>query len=893
MNGGLKIYLHADHFGSLRGALSKRSLFWFPLDFNRGFSMKVQGLRSVFILVGLISAYAALAPLGDSGLALSLLIIGWLIAAIYYPCQMLAATLFLFPVVGLNRPSMPQTVVFYQLESALLVGLCLRWLMEPRDSTQFKWSLAHPITLFLGLYFAAGVMSLTSLPITEVLEAFSTVSPKWRWLAVGEGSVLYPLLTVVYQLQLFVLFLLIVNFPTTWQGSPKLWVLALAGGLALSVLAGLLDYYGVIDLRLIRPLDPLVNAGGVQFRLQSFAGHSGWYAEYLTMAAPCTLALLLLPIPRKWQMLFIILFLVLVEYALILTYQRGGWLSYPVTVFAIWVSFYLLRQGDAGAETPIRSVRKSLIKVAISIPVTILISLTLIWVFNQTSDEVVKKYTSRLQQITVTRDRTRYIPVALNLASLHPIMGGGNESFCYRYVESYINLQGKFHQEPDPVSGYYGSAHNVYLQTLTGKGVVGLVCLLGLIGSTLWMSVTHMRRRFVVGDAVRPFTYETKILTMLVFAYSVAFLIYGNVQEIFYVPGLNLLLYVLMGIFVAQIPPANGLSKRMIRWGLYLFAMLSLAQLVWEYGYPGETRKALGQALQAKEYSRNCYDVEVRGDQRWQWCGKNSRVKLPLLENEQGELIVHLQVANPDLKERPLTFRYGGLEGPSESVTLTAEKATAEIRIPIASPYLVEHSALDKRPAERFVVLSLDVPRTWVPKDFGINADTRSLGVYVQWPSPSAPVSKKSTEKVERDCYQLEHSGNHYQQWCGKNSLLKLPLAAGEEGKLSLHLHAFNPDLKDYPLTVRYGGLDGYEKTVTLTADQATAEIRIPLTPPYVVEQLSVGQTPGERYALLKLDVSRTWMPKAFGVNEDTRELGVCVFLPESIGSAKLKAGVK
>lgn len=101
-----------------------------------------------------------------------------------------------------------------------------------------------------------------------------------------------------------------------------------------------------------------------------------------------------------------------------------------------------------------------------------------------------------------------------------------------------------------------------------------------------------------------------------------------------------------------------------------------------------------------------------------------------------------------------------------------------------------------------------------------------------------------------------------------------------------LRLSAVNPDLQNNPLTVRYGGHDGPIHQVIFTPEQASVEIRIPMDDSYVVETAASGGVPADRFAVLSLDVSRTWVPKAWGINTDTRELGVAVQLPVLVKNA-------
>lgn len=695
------------------------------------------------IMVTTLSAWQALSAIDGVHRGAIVAVILATFIALARPSFALGIMLLLLPVFGGNGPARPQTILFYQIFAGLVTGLGARWLAYLYQTRgPIRLNLSNPLIFFFMLYIAISAMSLTSLPIYEVLRAWddNAFQRALRFISVSETSVLYPFLTVLLQFQALLIFLLLVNYPSTWHFSHRAWILSILLGLVASLLAGLLDYHSLINLRSLRALDPLVNPGDIQQRLQSFFGHSGWYAEYVTMTVPCALIILTLNINRRLQIGLLILLLVMVEYILILTFQRGGWLSYPLTVLVIWFSVYVLRPGNA--ETSFfTTIRKSLLKICLSVPITITLSLCLIVIFSQQfstgkySGSTVKKYTDRFQKIVQASDRTRYIPVALKLTAIHPIMGGGNESFAYRYVESYMSPGGRYVNTPKPpIGGYYGSAHNVYLQTLTGKGIAGLVSLFNMLAAALFIVARHIKNGFALSNPKDTLTHTQKILSMIVLCYTFAFLIYGNVQEIFYIPSLTVLLFVILGIFVAQVPSSLRLSVKSQKTIAFLLIGLFLSHLFWEYVYPGETRRINSALMKRYSYERNCYGIESNGVNRWQWCRNNARVKLPLTKQDMGELVLRLSAVNPDLQNNPLTVRYGGHDGPIHQVIFTPEQASVEIRIPMDDSYVVETAASGGVPADRFAVLSLDVSRTWVPKAWGINTDTRELGVAVQLP---------------------------------------------------------------------------------------------------------------------------------------------------------------
>jgi hypothetical protein len=132
-------------------------------------------------------------------------------------------------------------------------------------------------------------------------------------------------------------------------------------------------------------------------------------------------------------------------------------------------------------------------------------------------------------------------------------------------------------------------------------------------------------------------------------------------------------------------------------------------------------------------YERNCYGIEQDDHNRWQWCGRNARLKLPLPVEGHDELALSLSASNPDLLNTPLTVRYGGFKGPIRELVLS-NRQPVQIHVPLDASNLVVMQRPDGKGNERFVVLSLDVSRTWVPKQWGVSEDPRELGVSVRLP---------------------------------------------------------------------------------------------------------------------------------------------------------------
>ena len=410
---------------------------------------------------------------------------------------------------------------------------------------------------------------------------------------------------------------------------------AILGGLLLAVFGGLLDYYGALDLTQLRALDPTANPGGVQFRLQSFFGHSGWFAEYLTLAVPFVLVLLALPFGYGVRVALVLAVLLLGEWALILTFQRGGWVSYPVTLAAVWGSIYVGRKLERGEHDVLMALRSSLLKVAISLPLTVAFSFLLIFgltrlgLSSPTAAAGLSSYVERFQDIQKASDRTDFMRAGWLIGTHHPFLGAGSESFCSAFEEDFVSPEGRFAGLLNlPL---HGSAHNVYFQTFAGKGVGGVTLLLLIL-----LQLLIPTARAVVRDAER--TFPQRLVLLCGFCFAAAFLVYGMVQEIFYVQSLQILFFAVLSA-VALVPTERGpLTPRQLRQLTLWIGALFVGHLLWE------SRVLDFASAPRLPHSYGCSGEERDDDgQPFRWCSTAAGQALPV-EWEDGQRVIKVEV---------------------------------------------------------------------------------------------------------------------------------------------------------------------------------------------------------------------------------------------------------
>jgi hypothetical protein len=576
-------------------------------------------VATLLLSVGIVAATPYWA--GEPGY-LGLVILGCLGGAAA-PRITVGLGLFLLALGG-NRPASVHFVASIVFGAALFVGLSLREFFNRRQQT-FDSPYAEPLLLSGLAYVLISVLSLVSIPfnhvsddVRNVVDRSALAASARALLFQNEHTILYSYLSVYLTCLSFFIGLVIFRLCRERPDTARFFLSAIGCGLLGACTIGLFDYYGLISLSSFRPLDPVVNPGGVQFRLQSLFAHSGWFAEYVTLAIPTCLLWLILPAPFWLRTILIVLTVLLGEFVLILTYQRGGWLSYPLTLVAIWAAIYVVRRLETDSVDVWDALRRSALKVIISVPLTLAVSISLLLALQQsgtslTASETVGRYTERLRDIGRTGDRTAFVAAGFLLGSRHPILGGGSESFAWRFDREVVDPGGAFAGRFDlPL---HGSAHNVYAQTFAGKGVLGLLALVSipllLIGGALNSIRDH---RTLI---------ETKLIALIGACFGCAFLIYGNVQEIFYVQVLQYLFFAVVAVVAANNPP-QARRKDQAKAIVLIITLGFSGHLVWEYVTPGYTRTF---AREPREFG--CFPEEGDGKEPFRWCSQHAVIKIP------------------------------------------------------------------------------------------------------------------------------------------------------------------------------------------------------------------------------------------------------------------------
>lgn len=585
-------------------------------------------LVAALVLMAAVGSLAIVAGSGPWSLLRMGLAIAVPVAAWRWPAFTLAALLAALPFFG-NRPGTPQFLWLAWLSSLAVVPWLLRLVL--RDRALVGAVAASPVGLAVIAYGAVSVLSLASVPFDELHEAYELPAGAGGLLQVAPLvaradilDLLYPLLTVLLTLQAIVVAF---TAGVAIRREPRVIRLLAGGllaGLALAVAAGLLDFHHLIDLRRLRAFDPVTNASGV-LRLQSTFGHSGWFAEYVCFTLPSVLLLTAWPGRASWRLFAAATAFVATTLAVVLSSQRGGWITCAVLLPIVgWTAVRLVRRdGTANRWLRWRIVGPAVIALA---GVTLVVSALAV----ASSARGVGPATGlvdRIRYVTQVSDRSVHVTAGLRLGALLPVLGGGSESFAMRYQEEYLRAGGRYYQRGySPLANLYGSAHNVFAQTFAGKGTAGLVTLVLIVvaaGLGAWR---------VVRQPLAP--ADTLIAAYVSLSGLVAFVVYGQVQEVFYIHALQVVVFTLIGLaagleeVTVEGTPSTVLDARVGRIALALAGVLAL-HLVQAYVVPGR----LGEAFRDRQISR-AGDRLLPPEQDeagayFQWTGASAFITVP------------------------------------------------------------------------------------------------------------------------------------------------------------------------------------------------------------------------------------------------------------------------
>lgn len=463
--------------------------------------------------------------------------------------------------------------------AALVLVLEATYVLRARPGWRRSWrAIAEaPLPLVAVLFVAAAGASLSSLPLVsiwrEYVAAFASAPQAgltdlvFAWAAHGEGRREFPITSVLLTLEAVVLMLIVGRETRASAARARRLAFAIVGGTTVSIVLGLLELAHLVNLEGLRGTTSIFLRAGT---LQSMAGNPGWFTQYVSYALPYGLVLLdgrTAPDVRRWGLAA---YVALGLAALVLGFQRGGWITGAVVT--LWVVL-VARVVAGGIVGPSRRARLGVV-----LGIAGVLALTAVTVSRRPAADgapTLAEYAGRLVSIG-SGDRLPYQRAGFMVWQLHPILGGGHESFPYRYHRYFESPGGPYVSSPHRVPDA-SSAHSIYLQTLTGTGAVGLLLLIALFVLAGWS--TWRAERAATGRD------DHRVVRLAAAGSLLAIALYGFVQEVFYVHALRLMYFVALGLVAGS---TVGLLRLPARTAPMLAGALGAAiglHLAYEYAW--------------------------------------------------------------------------------------------------------------------------------------------------------------------------------------------------------------------------------------------------------------------------------------------------------------------
>ena len=591
-----------------------------------------------------------------------------------------------------------------------------------RDSGRLNRELVALVLCYIGL----SVFSLMLLPVGHIVKDFSLFGLKSSFLQMASttpNTCLYPLAGINRLILYFVFALEVSKGKEARELFKWIFVGIFVGGV-FCAFVGLLDYYGIISLK-------WYSWTVTGYALSSTFLNRSWLAEFILMMAPFVLIGFMSKIKGVWWKILLLGSLVVCEIALILAGARGGWVSYPLILFICWLFFYFSEEGRLDS---FHFRWKSVIKVAVSVPITIIISFLLIFqVFMPLSDylrtqegvkslsrsskstsQYIKRQTARIIEPS---GRVRAWTQGIDVGREKLFFGMGYESFCWHanilsgIPESYytINKDNKHKRVLD-------TPHNIFFQLFVSGGVAGVI---------LWVLIIGYCLMILVVDLVK----NKRLLNVPVIISIISFHLYGIFQSMQYIPMIWMFIFLNLGY--AMTIDKNVLPDRVKRLtGVVVKVMIFLVLIGGVAYFTDRGSQGLAEKYGLMVYAKDqdwhnyygFYHREKWGKEYYRWSGPRAVVRV----GGSGVVAFDIQCHTPGVEKDPVRVVIS-LDGERIDEVCFDKKGC------IKRQYCVGKKVNGEEHAFLF-----EVSRTWNPKKLGISADGRDLGVAVSEPRLTA-----------------------------------------------------------------------------------------------------------------------------------------------------------
>lgn len=404
-----------------------------------------------------------------------------------------------------------------------LTGMAISLTLLNLLSNNYNKSNRH-ILILLFSYILLSVLSLQMLPVklgaikNIIFYDFNTFK-----------EIHISSLTGVNRLIMFSIFAFQLSISINAEKLYKYFFIGLFCSAIFSALTGLADFYGLISLTWYRQ----IVTPGV---LHGFFLNRGWFAQFIMIASPLILIGFLTKNKGIVWKVFLFAALIACEVALILSGARAGWVSYPLVLFFSWLFVHFFK-GDENKLIQLRW--REILKVFLYMPVTVLISLFLIFQVLPYLSKLNSKATVQTAQKEAAPDpklqaikeqsarvfesgnRLNVWKDGLNVGRESPIVGLGYDSFVWQ-ARILDKIPGSYFKKGN-VDGLHETPHNTFLQAFVSGGLIGL---------SLWLLIIGYALMVLVVDLVK----NRNLLNIPVIISIIVSHIHGIFQDLQYIP---------------------------------------------------------------------------------------------------------------------------------------------------------------------------------------------------------------------------------------------------------------------------------------------------------------------------------------------------------------------
>jgi len=618
--------------------------------------------------------------------------------------------------------------------------------------------LNRPLVVLILCYVMLSLFSLLLLPVRQIVKDFWFFSfpDSIYYMFISPPYMFYYPVAAVIRLMLFVVLAVQIS-ATAWCQDNYKWLFSgIFSGAVFCAFIGLLDFYGIVPLAWYR--FGKISTSGV---LHSTFGNRGWFAEFILTVVPFVLVGFMSNIKGAWWKILLFGSLVI---SLILAGARAGWVSYPLILFICWLFFYFSKEVRLGS---FHFRWRDLIKVVVSVPITMVLSFVLIFQILMPLSDYLKEHsnikgiqqnskaTSQFMQKQAgrlfspsKRGRLYTWGEGYNVGRENPLFGMSYESFCWHaniladVPESYCN---EFYPETRHI---HQTPHNVFFSIFASGGIIGLC---------LWLLITVYAVVILTFDLIR----NKRLLNTPVIISIISFHIFGIFQSMQYIPMIWLLIFLSLGYAMTMDEAVLPVRVRRVMGVVTKVSMVLVVIGFFVYLSNFESRvlaDKYGLKIYAMDQDWDRFGGFFQPSKRWKygdyrWFGKRGSVTIAecgmrnaelekgkgsgqkgsgqkdsgqgTVDSDQRVIELEFYCQTPGVEEEPViltVFHKGKL---IDEISF-AKKGSVKRRFELKA----QCSKLKAEGKQQ--TLLLEVSRTWIPHEHLGNFDRRKLGMGVR-----------------------------------------------------------------------------------------------------------------------------------------------------------------